>query len=132
MQEKHFCLNFDQAIFNLANFFKIKALQCLIFNQILTIIFQSNFNYPCCLVVWYRQQSAFIFKKNDESIHSHAEPDLSEELEPWIDVEGGGKGEGEKFQHFFPLVFSPLETCFLHFLSFLKILGVFFFVYIFC
>ena len=93
IQEKHFCLNFDQAIFNLAKFFKIKALQCLIFNQILTIIFQSNFNYPCCLVVWYRQQSAFIFKKNDESIHSHAEPDLSEELEPWIDVEGGRNGE---------------------------------------
>ena len=43
--------------------------------------------------MWYRQQSAFIFKKNDESIHSHAEPDLSEELEPWIDVEGGRNGE---------------------------------------
>ena len=31
MQEKKNCLNFGQAIFNLAKFFKIKALQYIIF-----------------------------------------------------------------------------------------------------
>ena len=30
MLEKHFCLNFGQAIFNLAKLFKTKALQCII------------------------------------------------------------------------------------------------------
>ena len=32
MQEKVFCHNFGKAIFNSANFIKIKALQCIIFS----------------------------------------------------------------------------------------------------
>ena len=47
MQEKHFCLYFGQALFNLAKFFKIKALQCLIL--FCYFWFGNMFNWICSL-----------------------------------------------------------------------------------
>ena len=43
LQEKHFCLIFSQAICNLTNFSKIKALQCIIFSICFSFECSSTF-----------------------------------------------------------------------------------------